>query len=70
MSERGERQSLLPLKGGIGADTLTGNTGADIFYYGKENITRNLEADVDNSNIDAIPCFRKGHYKRRYNTLF
>ncbi|CAC9556417.1 hypothetical protein, partial [uncultured Gammaproteobacteria bacterium] len=35
------------LKGGIGADTLTGNTGADIFYYGKENITRNLEADAD-----------------------
>jgi hypothetical protein len=24
----------------------------------------------DNSNVDTIPCFRKGQFKRRYNTLF
>jgi hypothetical protein len=23
----------------------------------------------DNSNVDTIPCFRKGQFKRRYNTM-
>jgi VanZ family protein len=24
----------------------------------------------DNSNVDTIPCFRKGQFKHRYNTFF